>query len=69
MRMSSMEVPDKKAEPLEITLDTGEISMTGGRLKQVRVYVRDEAFCFTYTDAMAMWISPLKLYITKPMFG
>jgi glucose-1-phosphate cytidylyltransferase len=54
MRMSSMEVPHEKAEPWEITLvDTGETSMTGGRLKQVRSYVRDEAFCFTYSNGVA----------------
>ena len=54
MRMNSMEVHHKKAEPWEVTLvDTGEASMTGGRLKRVRDYVRDEAFCFTYGDGVA----------------
>jgi glucose-1-phosphate cytidylyltransferase len=54
MRMNSMEVHRKKAEPWEITLvDTGETSMTGGRLKQVRNYVGDQAFCFTYSDGVA----------------
>ena len=49
-----MEVHHKKAEPWEVTLvDTGETSMTGGRLKRVRDYVRDEAFCFTYGDGVA----------------
>lgn len=54
MSMNSMEVHHKKAEPWEVTLvDTGETSMTGGRLKCVRDYVRDEAFCFTYGDGVA----------------
>jgi len=54
MRMNSMEVHHKKAEPWEITLvDTGETSMTGGRLKRVRDYVQDETFCFTYGDGVA----------------
>lgn len=54
MRMNSMEVHHKKAEPWEVTLvDTGENSMTGGRLKRVRDYVRDETFCFTYGDGVA----------------
>ena len=54
MRMNSMEVHHKKAEPWEVTLvDTGETTMTGGRLKRVRDYVRDEAFCFTYGDGVA----------------
>ena len=54
MRSNSMEVHRKQAEPWNITLiDTGEFSMTGGRLKRVRDYVRDEAFCFTYGDGLA----------------
>ena len=54
MRMNSMEVHHKKAEPWEVTLvDTGEASMTGGRLRRVRDYLRDEAFCFTYGDGVA----------------
>lgn len=54
MKLNSMEVHHKKAEPWEITLvDTGEITMTGGRLKRVRDYVSDGTFCFTYGDGVA----------------
>jgi glucose-1-phosphate cytidylyltransferase len=54
MRTNSMEVHRKKAEPWEITLvDTGDSTMTGGRLKRVRNYVADEPFCFTYGDGVA----------------
>ena len=54
MRMNSMEVHHKKAEPWAVTLvDTGETSMTGGRLKRVGDYLRDEAFCFTYVHGVA----------------
>jgi glucose-1-phosphate cytidylyltransferase len=54
MRTNSMEVHRKKAEPWEITLvDTGEATMTGGRLKRVRNYVANETFCFTYGDGVA----------------
>lgn len=54
MRMNSMEVHHKKAEPWQVTLvDTGESSMTGGRLKRVRDYLNDETFCFTYGDGVA----------------
>jgi len=54
MRMNSMEVHHKNAEPWEVTLvDTGETTMTGGRLKRVRDFVRDETFCFTYGDGVA----------------
>lgn len=54
MRDNSMEVHNKRAEPWSVTLvDTGEQSMTGGRLNRVRDYVKDEeAFCFTYGDGV-----------------
>ena len=45
MLTNSMEVHRKQAEPWEITLvDTGETTMTGGRLKRIRDYVEDEPF-------------------------
>ncbi|MCM2678948.1 glucose-1-phosphate cytidylyltransferase [Echinimonas agarilytica] len=51
---NSMEVHNKKAEPWKVTLvDTGEDSMTGGRLKRVRGYLDDEPFLFTYGDGVA----------------
>lgn len=55
MRDNTMKVHDKRAEPWNVTLvDTGEDSMTGGRLRRVADYVRDdEAFCFTYGDGVS----------------
>lgn len=55
MRSNRMEVHQKRAEPWNITLvDTGDESMTGGRLRRVAEYVRDdEAFCFTYGDGVS----------------
>lgn len=55
MRSNRMEVHHKRAEPWNVTLvDTGENSMTGGRLKRVAQYVKlDEAFCFTYGDGVS----------------
>ena len=54
LRSNSMEVHRRHAEPWVITLvDTGEATMTGGRLKRVREYVSDETFCFTYGDGVA----------------
>jgi glucose-1-phosphate cytidylyltransferase len=52
---NSMEIHAKKAEPWRVTLvDTGEDSMTGGRLKRVAPYLKDDdAFCFTYGDGVA----------------
>lgn len=49
-----MEVHHKRAEPWNITLvDTGDESMTGGRLRRVADYVMNEdAFCFTYGDGV-----------------
>jgi glucose-1-phosphate cytidylyltransferase len=54
MSNNSMEVHQKNAEPWKVTLvDTGEDTMTGGRLKRVRQYLNDdEDFCFTYGDGV-----------------
>ncbi|MHC8386338.1 glucose-1-phosphate cytidylyltransferase [Pseudomonas sp. LB3P14] len=54
MRENTMEVHDKRAEDWNVTLvDTGDSSMTGGRLRRVADYVRhEEAFCFTYGDGV-----------------
>jgi glucose-1-phosphate cytidylyltransferase len=55
MASNRMEVHHKHAEPWRVTLvDTGEDTMTGGRLKRVVDYVKDdEAFCFTYGDGVS----------------
>jgi glucose-1-phosphate cytidylyltransferase len=55
MANNKMEVHHQKAEPWKVTLvDTGDDTLTGGRLKRVADYVRDqEAFCFTYGDGVA----------------
>jgi len=54
MRENSMQVHNKRAEPWNVTLvDTGERSMTGGRLRRVADYVQhDDLFCFTYGDGV-----------------
>ncbi|CFQ44763.1 glucose-1-phosphate cytidylyltransferase [Yersinia aleksiciae] len=54
MRDNEMKVHHKRVELWNVTLvDTGEHSMTGGRLKRVKDYVKDdEAFCFTYGDGV-----------------
>ncbi|WP_081763278.1 glucose-1-phosphate cytidylyltransferase [Imhoffiella purpurea] len=50
-----MEVHQRKVEPWRVTLvDTGPHSMTGGRLKRVADYIKDdESFCFTYGDGLS----------------
>lgn len=55
MTQNQMEVHQRKAEPWRVTLiDTGEDTMTGGRLKRVADHLRDEkAFCFTYGDGLS----------------
>lgn len=51
---NSMEVHNQNAEPWRVTLvDTGQNSMTGGRLKRVGDYVRDGTFCMTYGDGVS----------------
>ncbi|WP_018150482.1 glucose-1-phosphate cytidylyltransferase [Leeia oryzae] len=54
MANNSMEVHHIHTEPWKVTLvDTGEDTMTGGRLKRVREYIEHEdAFCFTYGDGV-----------------
>lgn len=54
MRDNSMEVHQNSSEPWKITVvDTGEHTMTGGRLKRVANYLGEEDFCFTYGDGVA----------------
>jgi glucose-1-phosphate cytidylyltransferase len=55
MTNNRMEVHQQKAEPWRVTLvDTGEETLTGGRLKRVTGYLKDEdAFCFTYGDGVS----------------
>ena len=55
MAHNKMEVHHKRAEPWKVTLvDTGDESMTGGRLRRVASYVENEdAFCFTYGDGVS----------------
>jgi len=55
MATHEMQVHHQKAEPWRVTLvDTGEDTMTGGRLKRVAEYLRDEeAFCLTYGDGVS----------------
>jgi glucose-1-phosphate cytidylyltransferase len=54
MKNNQMKVHEKRAEPWVVTLvDTGDNSMTGGRLARVSDYIKDEeAFCFTYGDGV-----------------
>ena len=54
IRDNTIEVHNNNAEPWKVTLiDTGENTKTGGRLKKVREYIKDEeAFCFTYGDGL-----------------
>ncbi|HUP64031.1 MAG TPA: glucose-1-phosphate cytidylyltransferase [Thermoanaerobaculia bacterium] len=53
MKENGMQVHQRLAEPWTVTLiDTGETTMTGGRLKRVRQYLGEEDFCFTYGDGL-----------------
>jgi glucose-1-phosphate cytidylyltransferase len=54
MKSNQMHVHERRAEPWTVTLvDTGDESMTGGRLMRVADYIKDEeAFCFTYGDGV-----------------
>lgn len=55
MKNNDMQIHRRNAEPWKVTLvDTGDETMTGGRLRRVKSHVEDEeAFCFTYGDGVA----------------
>jgi len=54
MAENRMDIHQNNAEPWKVTLvDTGEQTMTGGRLKRVRQYLGEEDFCFTYGDGVS----------------
>jgi glucose-1-phosphate cytidylyltransferase len=53
MKDNRMEVHHRRSEPWRVTIaDTGDATMTGGRLKRVREYLGDDTFCFTYGDGV-----------------
>jgi glucose-1-phosphate cytidylyltransferase len=55
MQKNEMEVHSRHAEPWRVTVvDTGDETMTGGRIKRVGEYVaKDDAFCLTYGDGLS----------------
>ena len=54
MTHNRMEVHNRRSEPWRITIvDTGDVTMTGGRLKHAQEYLDNETFCFTYGDGLA----------------
>ena len=54
LQKNTMTTHYKYSEPWRVTLvDTGENTMTGGRLLRVREYVNDDDFCFTYGDGLS----------------
>lgn len=54
MRFNQMNIHSGEAEPWRVTLvNTGESTMTGGRLKRVREHLGKETFCFTYGDGVS----------------
>jgi glucose-1-phosphate cytidylyltransferase len=54
MRGNRMEIHQRRVEPWKVSVvDTGDSTMTGGRLKRVREYLDGETFCFTYGDGVA----------------
>jgi glucose-1-phosphate cytidylyltransferase len=51
---NTMEVHQRHVEPWRVTLiDTGQDTLTGGRLRRVRGHIGQETFCFTYGDGLA----------------
>lgn len=53
LRNNNMQVHQNGTEPWRVTLvDTGQNTMTGGRIKRVKSYIGDETFCLTYGDGV-----------------
>jgi glucose-1-phosphate cytidylyltransferase len=49
-----MEVHQRRSEPWRVTIvDTGDATLTGGRLKRVRDHLDEDTFCFTYSDGVS----------------
>ncbi|MBA2667059.1 MAG: glucose-1-phosphate cytidylyltransferase [Trueperaceae bacterium] len=54
LKHNKMHVHQNDVEPWQVTLvDTGQTTMTGGRLRRVRDYIGDETFCLTYGDGVS----------------
>lgn len=54
LKNNKMKVHNSTSEPWTVTLvDTGESTMTGGRIKRIKAYIGDEPFCLTYGDGVA----------------
>jgi len=54
LRLNEMTILTNNVEPWKVTLiDTGEKTMTGGRIKRIRNYIEDETFCLTYGDGVS----------------
>ena len=51
---NNMQVHNSGSEPWRVTLvETGDNTMTGGRLRRVKDYINGEAFCFSYGDGVS----------------
>ena len=54
MKDNKMTILQNNVEPWKVTLlDTGEKTMTGGRIKRVKNYIGNETFCLTYGDGVS----------------
>src|SRR5512147_1400311 len=54
IEQNTMDVHDHAVEPWRVTLlDTGQLTMTGGRIKQAARFIGDEDFCLTYGDGLS----------------
>jgi glucose-1-phosphate cytidylyltransferase len=53
IKNNKMDVHQQSSEPWRVTLvDTGDSSMTGGRIKRIKKYIGDDTFCLTYGDGV-----------------
>lgn len=54
LKENKMQIHNSSSESWKVTLvDTGELTMTGGRLKKIEKYINDDEFCMTYGDGVS----------------
>jgi glucose-1-phosphate cytidylyltransferase len=54
MQENTIEIHQKRAEPWKVTVvDTGDATMTGGRIRRVSPFLKGETFCLTYGDGVS----------------
>jgi glucose-1-phosphate cytidylyltransferase len=66
MSTNQMQIHHNSCEPWKVTIvDTGENTMTGGRLKRVQEHIKNETFCMTYGDGVSQQFVGYRYKLSK----